>query len=167
MQTQKIPPEVQPGQPIGSHDQSIGSVVREVTESMKDLVQSEVNLVVAEVKESSQYLGKHSAMAAVFGAILALSVLPFLAFLVIGLGNILGGNFWLSSLIVATLCAVIGGGVAYREYKKIKNYDASLPTTRHSLERSRSIVSDKTQEVKSTAQQDMQEVKNVSKRRAA
>jgi uncharacterized membrane protein YqjE len=126
-------------------------VIRDVSTSVMNLVQSEVNLLKAEIKESTQNVGRHSAQAAIFGALAMISVLPFLAFLVIGLGRLFGGNYWLSSLIVAAVCAVVGGGLAYLSYRRIKEADLSLPRTRESLERSRSIVATKAEEIKSAA----------------
>lgn len=141
---------------------SIGQVLREVGASAKDLLHSEADLARAELKEATSRLGKHSAQAAVFGAMVAISVLPFLAFLVIGLGNILDGRYWLSSLIVALVCAGVGGFFAFRAYKKLKAQDLTLPHTRRSLERGKDAVVDRVSEVKSTAQDQARSVISLS-----
>ena len=54
----------------------------------------------------------------IFGMIAALSALPIMAFLVIGLGNLLNGNYGLSSAIVGIIFLVFGGGFALRALKK-------------------------------------------------
>jgi hypothetical protein len=114
---------------------------------LKDLVQNEAQLMKAEIKESSKDLGKDVTQAAIFGALLALSALPFLAFLVIGLGDLIN-NYWLSSLIVAVICAAVGGGMAYASYKKIKERDFSFPRTRASLNRERDTIVAKVEDIK-------------------
>lgn len=129
---------------------SVGEVVGELATSLKDIVRSEMDLVRAEFREAAPNLGKHTAQAAAFGALLALSVFPFLAFLVIGLGDLLDGRYWLSSLIVAVVCAVVGGLMATRAYKKIKEHDLKFPRTQRSFERITDTFSRKVRELKST-----------------
>lgn len=136
--------------PIVKEEPSIGSSLREVGNSVKDLLQSEVNLAKTEMREASQSFGRHSAQAAIFGGLLAVSVLPFLAFLVVGLGRVMNGNYWLSSLIVAVICAAVGGSFAYRAYQKMKQDPISLPRSRESLERSKDVVTDRVKELQNT-----------------
>lgn len=113
---------------------SVGEVLAELGSSAKDLVKSELELARAEIKQSASEVGRHSAQAAIFGSLLMLSVFPFLAFCVIGLGRVLDGRYWLSSLLVAIVCAAVGGIMAIRAYQKIKQTDMSLPRTREKVE---------------------------------
>lgn len=131
-----------------AENQTFGAVVGELVSSVKDVLKSEVDLVRAEVKDAAPEIGKHSAQAALFGALLAISVFPFLAFLVIGLGNIMDGRYWLSSLIVAIVCAGVGGFMAYRAYKKIKNEDLKFPRSQRSFERISETLTGKVHELK-------------------
>lgn len=153
--------------PNGTEGMSYGTVLKEVAVSLKSLIQSEVQLLKAEAKETSRELGRHAAQASVFGALLALSTLPFLAFLVIGLGRILDGNYWLSSLLVAIVCAAVGGMMTYRVYKRIKAMDLSLPHTRGTFEASRDTATGKLTEVQHEAQQHLSEIKDSTQRRAS
>src|SRR5262245_38764927 len=114
---------------------SYGSLLREVADSAKDLVHSEVGLIKAELKESIRRAAAHSAQATIFGALLALSLIPFMAFLVIGLGDLLDGRYWLSSLIVAAIFALGGGYMTYVSYDNLKNEDFTLPHARRGLDR--------------------------------
>ena len=50
---------------------SVGSVFRELTSSAKNLIQSEVWLAKVELKDAARHVGRHSAEAAAFGALLA------------------------------------------------------------------------------------------------
>lgn len=139
-------------QPNGSDQtRSYASVIKEIGTSAKDLLQSEIRLMTTELKHVTQLLGRHSAQAAAFGALVALSILPFLAFLVIGLGELLDGRYWLSSLIVAILCAAIGGPMAYRAFKKIKDEDIKFTHTKSGLDKGLSAIQQKFDQVKDAA----------------
>lgn len=141
------------GAPTGGPDvnRSFSSVVRELGSSAKDLIQSEINLMTAELKHVGRDVARHSAQAAAFGALLALSIFPFLAFIVIGLGDLLDGRYWLSSLIVAIVCAVVGGIFAYRAFKKIKEDDLDFSHTKYGFNKGMNAVSGKFEQVKDAA----------------
>jgi hypothetical protein len=136
---------------VESENLSYGSVLRELGNSTKDLIQSEIHLITSELKQSGETFAKHSAQAAAFGALLALSVLPFIAFLVIGLGEILGDRYWLSSLIVAVIFAAIGGPFALNAFRKIKSEDFKFTRTRASVDRGAQVMKAKVEEVKDAA----------------
>lgn len=141
-------------------EESYGSVLKELGESAKDLIQSEIFLLTEEFKATSQKVKKDLAEVVAFGTIMALSVFPLLAFFVIGLGNILDGRYWLSSLLVAVLCAGIGGPMAYRALKKIKEQDIDFSRTRRSLDRSAQTIQRKFDEVKVHAKGENHEAKH-------
>ena len=86
--------------------------------STKDFIDSEINIVMAEFKQSMSSFTSHITQAAAFGGLVAISVLPLLAVLVIGVGELLGHRYWLSSLLVAVACVAIGAPFAYRSFKK-------------------------------------------------
>lgn len=136
---------------------SYGTVLRELGQSAKDLVQSEIRLMTTELKQAGQKVGRHSAQAAAFGGLLVLSIFPFLAFVVIGLGQLFGDNYWLSSLIVAIVCAAVGGPLAYRAYKKIKDEDLDFSATRETLDREVYTVKERVNEIKDAARGDRHE----------
>ncbi len=127
---------------------SYASVLREVGQTAKDLVRSEIQLLSLEIKNATQKISKHSAQAAIFGGLVVLSVFPFLAFIVIGLGRLLNDRFWLSSLIVAVVCALAGGLLAMRAYRKIKSEDLDLSYTKSSFKREMAAVQDKANDIK-------------------
>lgn len=112
---------------------SYAQVLNEVIDSTKDVIRSEMNLFTTEFKAFLPDFTKHAGQTAIFGFLLALSVLPFLAFLVIGLGEILDGRYWLSSLVVSVVCAVIGGPLCLNAFRKIKLEDFQFVQTKQSL----------------------------------
>ncbi len=128
---------------------SYGSVLNDVISSAKDVVRSEINLFMTEFKQLQPQLTKHFAHVAIFGGLLALSILPFLAFLVIGLGEIIGQRYWLSSLIVSVLCAGVGAILARKALVKIKTEDLKFNQTKRSLYEAFSITSATINKVKS------------------
>jgi hypothetical protein len=92
------------------------------------------------------------ALATAFGALLTLSVFPLLAFFVIGLGKLLGGMYWLSALIVAAACAVVGGAMTAAAYVKLRNLGLDFPHARHGLEQEREAVVEKVEELRNATQ---------------
>lgn len=131
-------------------DESIGVAAREVVDSLKDVMRSEMRLAKAEISDTGKRLTSHVGQIAIFGTIAALSALPLMAFLVIGLGRLLDGRYWLSSLIVGVLFLAVGGLMAMRAAKKMKSSDFSLPHTRNSLETERAVVSTKVTDIRNT-----------------
>lgn len=140
---------------IKTNETSYAYAIREVLASSKDLLRAEITLAKEEAKTVAGRVARHSAQAALFGALLVMSFLPFLAFLVIGLGDLLGNRYWLSSLIVAVLAAGIGGFMAYRAFRKIADEDLGMPATRRTLEREADVISG-----------EFDKVRNLTKRRA-
>lgn len=141
--------------------QSYGSLLRELGTSAKELVQSELKLMASEVKASTKNVAEHAGQAALFGGLLAISVFPFLAFLVIGIGELLDGRYWLSSLIVAIVCAAIGGPLAYRAYLKIRNKDLNFPYTKETLDRGLQTVQRRIEDIKDAAKGERHETVHV------
>ena len=137
--------------------QTYSSVMKEVGQSTRDLIQSEINLIMAEFRQMTHNLGKHTTQAVIYSSLLFLSVIPFLAFLVIGLGIYLDGRYWLSSLIVSIACALVGGPLANRAFKKIRTEDLKMPHVKASLEKEVATVQRKFQDLKTTAQGDHHE----------
>jgi hypothetical protein len=140
-----------------NHQQTYSAVMKELGSSAKELIQSEVNLMVAELKWSGQRVGVHLGQVVLFGFLMALSILPFLAFLVIGIGDWMGDQYWLSSLIVALACVVIGGPLALRAWRKLKEEDLSLPHLKSSFERERAVAIQKMEDLKHAMKGDRHE----------
>jgi len=131
-----------------SNQESYSVILREIVSSTRELIRNELILAKEELKITARRLASHSAQAAIFGGLLAASILPFLAFLVIGLGDLLSGRYWLSSLLVAIFCAGIGGTMTYLSFKKIKEQDLKLPLTKNTLEKEVSMLSNEINQVR-------------------
>jgi hypothetical protein len=108
--------------------------LREVAICAKEVLQSEIELAKAELSEATKTVGSQILQTGIFAGLCALSALPFLAFAIIGLGILLDGMYWLSSLIVALICGGGGGFFAVRSYEKIVGRKLTLPHARQQLE---------------------------------
>lgn len=132
-------------------DKSIASTLKELVSGLQSLLRGEIHLATAEVKSSVKEAGRNAAFTAVFAIFLILGFLPWIAFLVIGLGLILGGKYWLSSLIVSVIHLIIGGVMAVRFGKRILDENFRLPITRQSLKSEAQLVKGQLQSVKEAA----------------
>jgi hypothetical protein len=128
--------------------------LKELINSSKDLVQSEIALATAEIKHVAQATSRDLVKVAVFGTIAAVSLLPFIAFLVIGLGELLQRRYWLSSLIVAVVFAAVGGLLAYRSLKKVTDHDIDFTATKNSLRRDKLVIQSNVERVKTAVKGD-------------
>ena len=126
---------------------SIGAVLREIVDSFQGVIRSEIRLATVEMKDTVRHVSKHAQFAALFGVIALLGVLPFIAFLVIGLGRVLEDNYWLSSLIVAVVMIGIGAALAYKFAKQIGSDNLGLARTRRTLSEDKEMVSRKVQQI--------------------
>jgi hypothetical protein len=145
----------------GNDNFSYGSIFRELGHSTRELIRNELTLVTTELRQASKNLVDHSTQAAIFAGLLMISVFPFLAFLIIGLGDLLEGRYWLSSLIVAAVCALVGGPLAYRAFRKIKDRDLGLPYTMETLDQGAHVVQRKLDEIKHAAKGDRHETNHI------
>ena len=133
---------------------SYTETIREIISSSKDLVTSEIALATAELKHVAKATSRDLIQVAIFGTMAALSLLPFIAFLVIGLGELLDDRYWLSSLIVAVVFATVGGVVAYRNVKKITEKDLDFSATKNSLRREKFVIQSNVERVKTAVKGD-------------
>lgn len=127
--------------------ESSSQLLREFMTSGTNLVRSEITLAKEELKETGRRLERHFLETLFFGVLALLAILPFLAFLVLGLGEVLGGRYWLSALVVAVVLGAVGALFGYRAYRKFKSEDLSLPRTRGSIDRERHLVKNKIAEM--------------------
>lgn len=131
-----------------------GEILREIIDSTKDLVSSELALVTAEMKHVAKATSRDLSKVVAFGTLAVLSLLPFIAFLVIGLGELLDHRYWLSSLIVAVVFAAVGGFFAYRSLKKVTDQDLDFSATKNSLRRDKYVIQSNVERVKTAVKGD-------------
>lgn len=113
---------------------NMAQAIGDLATSLRNFVKSEIHLAKAEVKVTTRSLARDLSQIAFFSVLALAGILPMIAFCVIGLGNLLGGRYWLSSLIVALVFISVGGILAYRAFRKVKLQDLSFNQTRQVAE---------------------------------
>jgi uncharacterized membrane protein YqjE len=100
-------------------ERSLGTIIKDLTADLSNLLRSEIALLKLELKESATKLGSGAALmaAAVFLALIGLAFL----FVTITLGLVaLGVPAWLSALIVTIVLFVAAGVLAMMGKKKLE-----------------------------------------------
>jgi uncharacterized membrane protein YqjE len=113
---------------------TLTAVIHEVKRGIQGVVRNDLNLARIELRETTGQLKGEVFRLLVSGMAMALGTLPVMAFLVIGLGALMGGLYWLSALLVGVLFIGGGGAIAYRSYGRLKEKDFSFPRTRKTLD---------------------------------
>ncbi len=119
----------------------------EISGSLGGVVRSDLRLATAEFKQAAAEFKSNVPAFFIASVIAILGVFPWMTFLVIGLGRVLGGNYWLSSLIVGLVFSGVGGLVAYRSLQKLKLMEMTLPRTRIQLLKEKKTLAKKVSEL--------------------
>lgn len=90
---------------------SLGELVRRLSADAATLVRQEVALAKAELRANARALLGDAGKIAAGAGIAAMGVLVLLMALVLGLGDAMGGRYWLSALIVGAVLLAIGTGL--------------------------------------------------------
>ena len=118
--------------PALAPDQSIGELFRQLTTDSSHLVRQEINLAKTELRETGTRLGQAGAKLGIALGMAIPGVLALTAFLVIGLGDLLNENYWLSALIVGLAFLAIAATLA-RRAKSALNEGIGVPETAGTL----------------------------------
>ena len=104
----------------GAGDASLGELFKRLTSDSAELVRQEVALAKAELRETGGMLAADGAkVGAAVGLALA-GALALTAFLVIALGNLFDGRYWLSALLVGAVMLVVGAVLAKNAVNDVK-----------------------------------------------
>lgn len=101
-------------------DASIGELFKRLGGDTGTLIQQEAALAKAELREAGARLARDGAKIGVAAGLSLVGVLSLSAFLIIALASLLGGAFWLSSLIVGALTLGAGALMARNAINDIK-----------------------------------------------
>ena len=96
------------GSSSGASDASLGELLKRLTGDTADLVRQEAALAKAELRATGSMLAADGAKVGAAVGLALMGALSLTAFLVLALGNLLGGAFWLSALIVGVVFLGIG-----------------------------------------------------------
>ncbi len=94
-------------------DAPLGTLLKQLTSDTAELLRQELELAKAEIRETGTRVAKDATKVGVAAGLAFMGGLSLTAFLVIALGRLLNGNYWLSALIVG----VVAFGVGYTMVK--------------------------------------------------
>ena len=86
----------------------IGELFKRLTSDTGELIRQEAALAKAEIRETGSALAGDARDIGIAIGLAVAGALALVAFLVISLGSLLDGRYWLSALIVGVLAVVIG-----------------------------------------------------------
>lgn len=135
------PPAAPPGRPAAvppptraTQEPSLGELFRDLAQESSILIKQEIGLAKAEMRENFRDFAKDAMLLAAGGGILLVAMLVFTAFLVAGLGDMLGDEYWLGALIVGVVYALIGGVLLMRGRSGLQRDDLKPEQTIESLQ---------------------------------
>lgn len=110
-------------------ERSMGELFRDLTTETSALVTKEIALVKAEARQTGATLARDGAKLGIASALAFAGALALTAFLVAGLGDLLGGKYWLSALIIGVLFLAIGMGLVKSATSDLKRRGQSVKHT--------------------------------------
>jgi hypothetical protein len=99
---------------------SIGDLFKQLSTDTGELVRQEVALAKAEMRQAGATLARDGAKVGIALGLALAGFLSVTAFLVAGLGRLLGGHIWLSALIVGVVFLAVGAVLAKNALADIK-----------------------------------------------
>ncbi len=134
---------------VGSADAepSLGELLKRLTSDTSDLVQQEVNLARAEIRQAGATLAASGTKIAIGAGLALAGALALTAFLVIALGSLLN-NYWLGALIVGLVLLGIGSFLARNAVADVKRRGLLPAQTVASLREDAAWAKQETREVK-------------------
>ena len=104
----------------------LGGLIKRLADDGRALVRQEVELAKIEVRSSVTAVARGSVFVAAGALFLVLGLLVLLVFALLGLGRLLDGQYWLSSLIIGGILS-LGGVVLLLMGRKAAARDALRP----------------------------------------
>lgn len=103
-----------------SRERSLGELFKDLATESSHLVRQELTLARTELRRSTGELKQHITRLAIGGAFAAVGGMVLVAFVVALLGDLLGGEYWLGALIVGLVMVGIGGWLALRAVRAMR-----------------------------------------------
>lgn len=132
---------------------SLAELLKSLLAQTGELVRSEADVIKLEMQESTRAMIIDGIKAAIFAGIALLGVVSLVAFLIIGLGDLLTRGayevqgFWLSALIIGVVLTVGGGLLAVRHAQHIGR-DVRFARTKIGLRTDKALLKDGIEKLK-------------------
>ncbi len=117
---------------------SLIRLLRHAATEASEIVRSEANVIKLELEESTRAIIADALKVTLYSAVALLGLLSLLAFLIIGLADIITGHassmtsFWASALIIGVIFTGLGGIMAAHHAKHLGR-DTKFKTTRSEI----------------------------------
>lgn len=106
-------------EPPAGPDRSVAEMIKSLASDGSELLRQEIRLARVEIKENVRSFAAHLGQMAAGGGVAVTGLLVLVAFAIIGLGLLLGGEYWLSALIVAVALLGTGGLMVMTGVRKL------------------------------------------------
>ena len=126
---------------------SLKGLLRHAADEASEIIRSEANVIKLEIEESTRALITDALKAAAYSAVALLGLLSLLAFVIIGLADVITNaaspmtSVWLSALIIGVLLTSVGSAMAVRHAKRI-GQDAQMKKTRSEVNADKALIKD-------------------------
>lgn len=129
-------------------ERSVGELFRDLTTETSALVTKEIALVKAEARQTGATLARDGAKIGIASGLAFAGALALTAFLVAGLGDLLGGKYWLSALIIGVLFLAIGMALVKSATADMKRRGQSIKHTVDTVKDTGAWAKDEARQVK-------------------
>lgn len=131
-----------------AEEPSLPRLFRSLLSDAQLLVRHEITLAKVELKRSATRAAKESAIIAGGGALILLGLLVLLVFVILALGRLLDGRYWLSTVIVGAFLCVVGALFIVKGRRGLRGDRLKPAETIASLSQTRDWIEDETAEMK-------------------
>lgn len=125
----------------------IGELFKRLTSDTSELIRQEAALAKAEIRETGSALAGDARDIGIAIGLAVAGSLALVAFLVIALGNLLDGRYWLSALIVGTIALAIGMMMAKHAVSDMKQRGFTPKQTMDTLREDKAWASQQAREL--------------------
>lgn len=125
---------------------SLGDLLKRLTNDTGQLIRQEASLAKAEIRETGTALVGDAREIGIALGLAVAGALALVAFLVIALGNLLDGRYWLSALVVGALALGIGVRMAKSAVNDIKRRSLAPQQTLDTLREDKAWASQQAKE---------------------
>jgi hypothetical protein len=126
---------------------SLGELFKQLAQDSSTLIKQEVALAKTELTSSLSRAAVDATMLTIWGGVAMVGALVLVAFLVVGLGDLID-SYWLSALIVGLLFMIVGGALAVSYLNKLKHMEMKPDATIQTLKEDKQWAQAEVQQVK-------------------
>jgi membrane protein len=124
-----------PTAPSAADSPALGNLFRSLSTDAATLVRQEIALARAELRSSVRQAGRNSSRIVAGGVVAGVGGLVVIAGVVVLVGDLLGGAYWVSALVVGAVLLLAGGGLCYSGIRRLRNDSLAPEATIDSLRR--------------------------------